>query len=426
MELLQNILRWRADNCRVYAVAQYDDQALFNPVLELGVEAVITKPLDRNALIQSLAKYVHTPQIEKLKEEFSGTFIVKELGKIEAFADYTPLPQIDSFMQSFAALADRFHSLILRTNNRDQRASFYSDRLLDIEEEFTSYVNTQAKQTNREGELNLQQSVGLFGISRTRDFLFARTLIDHFEPGKALFTETNAMNFFLNDYVGYAVKAEDHFGFDSRYAEVAYFSGLLFDYLKVLNRLENHNSEEVSLAIETQFIEGIEHCERAFFIGKQGENLVLEHLAVPVCMLKNWGKLYYMIRHKKFAMVMQQFRSQNIPMTFQRIWEEHALKAPSILYAALACSLTPYITNAFRPLLFWDCPFFLNHDEHDCTQLAKVTEKAHRLRLTPDATKEVDLDSGDQGKNNQGQSDETVAKDSDGVTAKPKSDPEKS
>lgn len=360
----------------IYAFYSTNDESLAASARAAGIEQIFRKPTDQKQFLLQLAKYINTPEVEQLKEALSGGVLVGKLEQIEGFAEFTPPAEMTKVIDNYSELLIELRSFVCEADDSSEKMKFYMEHLAEIEEEYVDYINKLAK---RKEPLLIEQCIFTYGIEKTRDLLIARQIFSYFFKGVPYFNADSGQPEVKPETVlNYARLCEEHFGIGSRYSNAAFFTGLVFDLIKIHNDVKNKGNDTVKDMLNSLFKNGLLLADSAFKLAKSGESVRLEKMMIPVCMLANFGEVFFTLEHPKYSIIREKFENAKLAKILLLYWEETAFKIHSNAIASLFCLFAPALQEAHRALLFLEIPFMLTDDEADNRQLARVCRKARQ------------------------------------------------
>lgn len=260
----------------------------------------------------------------------------------------------------------------------EERVKFYCDIIEPYHDHFLNLFNASKKGDDK---MKLDSGVRVYGINHVRDLVLALKITEIMEPEKGFQWDPKTFKPKIppENTVKYARKALMHFGEDSRYKNVAYASGLVFDILAAITaKAAGEHSMEIKNLIEYLYDQALSITDSAFSIMKDGTVVTLEIYIVMVCLMRNAGKIAMALLDPSYLEVMKIYKNKTIPPLFQKTYEEHRYQVHHNMLGAVLAQALPSQSKAFFATLCFDNPTFLQGRENKLHfDLAAVCQRGY-------------------------------------------------
>jgi hypothetical protein len=335
----------------------------------------ITKLEDSPTIDFALANDI-TSIVSKFSD--SETFFIKVIDVIHR--EYKPqttttnnkLPNIVSWF--FDKLSLDLAKLATSLENIDEvetRLQFYLDRLSLLSPQIINMVKAL---TRTKDELTLTQALRIYGFDNCRNLLVTQTLQDTLESQLFKWDEkTGKLSPEPKSILTYSIKALTNFIEEGRYHQVAFNSGLLFDYFHYLNETSQNKNPALKKFIESRFDIALSKAKSGFKKAKSETDLSLEKHIITFYFLNEASKIMMTFHFKDYPDFLNKLEKKNIKPILIKIAEEAKFGVSSNLLGLLLSQTLPGLSDASLSLLFGPIYFLLGESkiEHDAKRLCE-------------------------------------------------------
>lgn len=260
-------------------------------------------------------------------------------------------------------------------DNLESKIEFYSRKLKSQKEPFTAMVKLLRRS---EEEVDFIRAIRLYGTANTRNLLVAQRLSE--TTGSKSFQWSSKTGMLKKEPVKileFAVRAINHFGEESRYSQVAFNAGLVFDILGMMADLSGDRKVGLRRQIEAAFQETIAQADVGAEQAKKVKDLIYEKYIFPVLLIREAGKILIAIHHTNYPELLVKFKTRGYDPAIQHILEQEKYSISHNVLGALLCQLTPNLAVAHKAVLFCDYPYMLSGipAEKDSFALASLCQK---------------------------------------------------
>jgi CheY-like chemotaxis protein len=324
----------------ILAVLNKTDYAIRVQALTAGANDVIEKPVIASALSVILSHYI--PELK-----------AAALPPIQI--EIPPL--IKWFFEKISPAMAGLHSALENSHETEVLVQFYAERLAPQRTEFVNMINSLRKS---ETKADLVQGIRMYGLRNTKQLVVASQLSD--VTGAALLhwhEKTGVLTAKPSQIIQYATKTVEKFGEDSRYAEVAFNSGLILDLLFVLAESAETRKTVIRKFLQDRYEQALKDIDRCFLAGKKAESLALEQHIITAILMREAGKVAMAIYFPDYLEVKQKLDRKVVGPVLRHIVEMNKFAVSHNLIGSLICQGAPGLGDAYKSVLFLDYPFML-------------------------------------------------------------------
>lgn len=372
--VMKTITSFFGKNTPMLVLVRGNDQKTVEKVVGLGARAVVEKPLQLLDLAKKLSAHVVTNAISaalggKFPPEAGRSPDAAASAPAEELIPKVPIPEMVGWhfekmlpvLAELSAALDVFESV-------EEQLKFYAQRLLPRHEQVEKMVQTLRKSKEK---LDLLQSLRMYGAANARNLVAAFALSDATKSGILSFSEkTGMLSSEPAKVIPCAAKAVEVFGEGSRYQQVAFNSGLVFDLLALV--CESVAGRKVSLGkfLQSCYSSGMKRAEKGFRMGKQVSDLALDRHIISALMMREAGRVAMAIYYQDYLDLCTRFEKKGVKPVLQHVVEQDRYSISHNLIGALLCQATPGLGAAYKSVLFCDYPFMLKTGKGDADTYA--------------------------------------------------------
>lgn len=348
----------------ILALVRKGETKMAEKAMQSGASQVVEKPILLKELAQVLARHVATDAISQLISPKAATAQAVAPPPAEAPLPQVPIPSIvdwhfERLMPVMAELAVSLETF----EDIEAQLKHYAERLLPYRETVVKMVQTLRKSKEA---LDLVQSMRLYGSVNSRALIASLGLSTATKLGEFGFNaRTNLPTHDPRKFVGYAIRMLEHFGEGSRYHQVAFNSGIVFDLLALLAAETGDRKRATLKFIESAFTAGLRRADRGFKLGKGLKDLALDRHIVSSSMMNEAGKAAMAIHHADYVELAAIFEKRGVSPGLQHVAENRTYGISHNFMGALLCQVTPGLDKAYKAVLFGHYPYLLKGAKSD-------------------------------------------------------------
>lgn len=352
--LFKSLRNIYASGILMFGLSSGQDNELTRYVKANGINDIFPKNIDKASF--------ETRYLEVIDKKYSST---KEQNQVT-------LPAIVEwyFEKASPQLSTISHN-IENIDVLETRVKFYEERLLPYREYFLPMVKSLAKSQEA---LEYTQAIRLYGVNNAKNLLVAFTLAETLKSEALKWNEkTNLPTMDPKNYIQYAVKTLNAFGEDSRYAQVAFNAGLVFDFLFYSNEVSTNKNPAIKKLIETRYDIALQKAKAGYKKASTIKDLSFEKQIITYFLFKEAGKIAIAIHQPDYIDFNNSFEKAGIKPLLFAVAEKHRFGISHSLVGSLFAQIMPDTGDAASSVLFADHAFLFNNDfsDHDSYTLTE-------------------------------------------------------
>ncbi len=354
LALIRTIRSMLGQSPPILALVKASDQPLTNRLKLAGEVAVIHKPIAIAELARRLANHVTT----------DGSAKALRLAPTAEVRPPRGLPPIITWhFEKLMPTLTELRSCLAVFDDNERQLKYYAETAQRYEHEIVQLVRTLRRS---EEKLDLIQSLRLYGAENARNLLVALQLTDAAKIKVFTFNpKTNLPTEDVRKLIGYAIRSVEHFGEGSRYHEIAFNCGIVFDLLALQAQIIEDRKRPLLKLIDTLFMETMRKADQGFQLGKSISNLVLEKHVITTLMLAEAGKIAMALYFPDYLEMHLDLEKRALKPILRHIAEENRYGISHNLVGALICQVAPALEEAHKAVLFGGYPFMLKSLPHE-------------------------------------------------------------
>lgn len=229
-----------------------------------------------------------------------------------------------------------------------------------------------ARGQSAEDALLLEDAIRLMGVHNSRVFLIALG-ISNFVKSKMLQKDpkTGKIASSPEKLLGYANKALQHFGEDSRYKDTAFNAGLLYDLMVLyVNREGAKDVAKYEEAIGKSFAYACAVASKTIELGVRMNSLTLDKHIPTVCLLGEFGHLVNSLDSPTHLDTFKNIANTEYGVQTRAAIDEKLVSRTRFEVGAWLASVFPILAEASSALYYFTTPFAIHKYDKNSHALA--------------------------------------------------------
>lgn len=294
--MVKSIRRILGDELPLILTAESSLNSWVDRLCNAGANGYISKPIVEKEFLEKLLEFIPNPEI----------FKAKKLSQQEL---RTPILEIETpaviawFFNECAPILLRITDYLENFDVLDQRYLFYEEKIKPHHELFMEMVQAMRGGQGFGGESkpDFVQCLRLYGIRKLRFLVIASALSELLKMDFLKWdAKTKKLTSDPAQWIPFAIKAQDHFGEDSRFGYMGFLSGLVIDLIFLWSEKKPTQKRWLKNKIEKNFDSILQQLKSALNLGKSQKDLELDLYLIPSVILKNLGQWVFALFSEEY------------------------------------------------------------------------------------------------------------------------------